>query len=90
MTDGQEETQNGWEVLGVRIDPEVRVIAKNYPKTKPLAAAILGEAANQGATMYELEKACELALKMVRNQINISSMVVSEFASNAQTALDGL
>ena len=82
---------NGGKGVGrMHIDPEVGAIVRLYPKTKPLAAAILREAASQEATMRELEKACELALKLVRNQINISSMVISEFASNAQTGLDGI
>ena len=57
---------------------------------KPLVSAILAEAEKQGATLYELEKACELALRMVRNEMDVSSMVIGEFASKAKTTLDSL
>ena len=72
------------------VDVVVKPVLKRNPKVKPLVAAILAEAARQGATVWEFEKACDLAKEMIHNEIAVSSMVINEFASSAQAALDTL
>ncbi len=71
-------------------EAEVRPALRRSDKIKPLVSAILAEAEKQEATLYELERACELALRMVRNEMDVSSMAIGEFASRAQTALESI
>lgn len=68
----------------------VRPVLNRCPKVKPLVAAILAEAARQGATLGEFEKACDLAKSMVRNEMPGSSEVITDFARNAQATLESL
>lgn len=41
-------------------------IVMRYPKAKPLALSLIAAAAEQGASIEELERACELAKHLCR------------------------
>lgn len=69
---------------------EVRPALRRSDKIKPIVSAILAEAEKQGATKYELEKSCELAVLMIREEMSVSSMVIGEFAGKAKTVLESL
>ncbi len=59
-------------------------------KIKPLVSAILAEAEEQGVTLDEFVTACDLAVEMVRNEMDVSSVGIAVFASKAKATLDSL
>ncbi len=71
-------------------EAEVRPALRRSDKIKPLVSAILAEAEKQGATLEEFTTACDLAVKMVRNEMSVSSMIIGEFASKAKATIESL
>lgn len=69
---------------------EVRPALRRSDKIKPLVSAFLAEAEKQGATLEEFTTACDLAVRMVRNEMDVSSVGIAIFASKAQATLEGL
>lgn len=61
-----------------------------YPKAKPLAQTLIAAAAEQGASMNELELACKLALEAYREALDNTNASLAEFQSKAESSIDGL
>lgn len=68
----------------------VRSVLKGSEKMKPLVIAILEAAARQEATLYELEKACELAATIVREEMSQSNVCVDGAAQRGIAELKAL
>lgn len=60
----------------------------NYPKAKPLAAALVEAAAEQGAGAKELEVACELALAAYRKSAEAYRPSVAQVKGEVKAALE--
>lgn len=65
-------------------------ILKTNPKAKPLAQTLIVAAAEQGASLEELQIACELAVRAYQTAQDKSAMLLSVLKREAETALDGI
>lgn len=65
-------------------------ILKTNPKAKPLAQTLIAAAAEQGASLEELQIACELAVRAYQTAQDKSAMLLSVLKREAETALDGI
>lgn len=60
------------------------------PKAKPLARTLIAAAAEQGASMEELQLACELAVSACQTARDKSAAPLSILKREAEAALDGV
>lgn len=61
-----------------------------HQKIRPLAATLVKAAAEQGATLEELEIAADMALNAYRDAMDRSAVPLAEFESEAKAALDSI
>lgn len=68
----------------------LRGAARQIPKAKPLAAALVAEAVRQGATLGEFRLAAELAVVAVEQAANPSLTLIKSVEGNTYAALKGI
>ena len=67
-----------------------RPLAAAHQSIRPLAAALVKAAAEQGATLEELRIAAAMALDAYSEAMDRSTIPLAEFESEAEAALDSI
>ena len=67
---------------------ELRYKMESHPKAKPLAERLIAEAVQQGATLGDFKVATELALEILKEEMNPNLVVLKGLEGRVSAALE--